>query len=128
MTRHIPTTYVRSGEGGGLRTSHPQPPTGCISQPLGQMRYRFYAHAGLCPQPPAGRADPRGGAGHTGIAFNRKDSLHFGQMEARFGLRLGDYPYLTMPSTHALFEAVKAGLGYGRRNCRSVKRWLPGGD
>ena len=34
-------------------------------------------------------------------------------MEARFGLRLGDYPYLTMPSTHALFEAVKAGLGYG---------------
>ena len=104
---------LRSGEVVGCVTSHPQPPTGCISQPLGQMRYRFYATPDFVRNHLPDGLTREAVLATPGIAFNRKDSLHFGQMEARFGLRLGDYPYLTMPSTHALFEAVKAGLGYG---------------
>ena len=104
---------LRSGEVVGCVTSHPHPPPGCISQPLGQMRYHFYATPDFVRSHLPDGLTREAVLATPGIAFNRKDSLHFGQMEARFGLRLGDYPYLTMPSTHALFEAVKAGLGYG---------------
>jgi LysR family transcriptional regulator (chromosome initiation inhibitor) len=50
------------------------------------------------------------------IIFNEKDQLHTQFIQHEFGLNLAQYPHFFIPSTHAFFDAIVMGLGYG---------WLP---
>lgn len=89
---------------------------GCRAELIGQMQYRLVAtpkfsrnwfHQGV--HRDALRLAPA-------IIFNEKDQLHTQFIQHEFGLNLAQYPHFFIPSTHAFFDAIVMGLGYG---------WLP---
>lgn len=89
---------------------------GCLAERIGQMHYRLVAtpefarnwfqqgiHRDALRHAPA-------------ILFNEKDQLHTQYIQQEFGLSPAQYPHFFIPSTHAFFDAIVMGLGYG---------WLP---
>lgn len=105
---------LKQGEVIGCLTSSPQPPTGCVSHPLGIMRYRCVASPTFARHYFADSVVNRASMmAAPGIIFNRKDTLHLGFLQSRFGVEISDFPSVIMPGVHSLLQGVKNGLGYG---------------
>ncbi|MDN0074370.1 LysR family transcriptional regulator ArgP [Crenobacter sp. SG2303] len=104
---------LKNGDVIGCVTSTAQAATGCVSHRLGIMRYRCIATAEFAARHFAAGVGPDTLRRSPGIIFNRRDTLHLGTLETRFGIGIAEFPLLIVPSVQSLLDAVERGLGYG---------------
>lgn len=107
---------LKSGEVSGCVTTLAEPMRGCLSEPLGIMRYRCVAAPEQVAQwkgPRSAEVSPHRLLAHPAIIFNRKDALQDAFLLQHFGLRGARYPRHFVPATEAFEAAIELGLGWG---------------
>jgi LysR family transcriptional regulator (chromosome initiation inhibitor) len=106
---------LRSGDVNGCVTALAEPMRGCLSEPLGVMRYRCVASPEVVRRcrTPGGSVSPHRLLSHPAIIFNRKDALQDSFLEKHFGLRQPNYPRHYAPAVDAFERAIELGLGWG---------------
>ncbi|KAA8734950.1 LysR family transcriptional regulator ArgP [Acinetobacter qingfengensis] len=106
-------TLLETGQVNVCISIEPEAMRGCHSIKLGKMRYRMMASRqfqqkwfkhGITRE--ALRKAPA-------VLFNEKDYMHFEVLLTHYGLAKGTFPYHTIPSVSAFFDALQLGLGYG---------------
>jgi LysR family transcriptional regulator, chromosome initiation inhibitor len=88
---------------------------GCLSEPLGVMRYRCMAAPSVVQRcrTPGGAVSPHKLLAMPAIIFNRKDALQDTFLSQHFGLRQPNYPRHFAPAIDAFETAIELGLGWG---------------
>ena len=106
---------LKSGEALGCVTTLSQPMRGCVSEPLGQMRYRCLARPDLASRchTPSGKVSVHRLLKLPAIIFNRKDALQDMFLLKYFGLVSPQYPKHYVPALDAFGQAIELGLGWG---------------
>lgn len=110
---------LRSGAVLAAVTSHPEPPAGCNSLPLGAMRYLAVASPGFVAQHFAAgrgrrpRVDADSLARAPALVFNTKDALQDRWVQALCGQAVL-LPRHSLPSAEAFVTAAEAGMGWGQ--------------
>jgi LysR family transcriptional regulator (chromosome initiation inhibitor) len=106
---------LRSGEVVGCITTLAQSMKGCLSEPLGIMRYRCLAQANVIQRATSdnGKLSIHRLLGEPAIIFNRKDALHDRFLLEHFGLEGANYPKHFVPALDAFEAAITLGLGWG---------------
>ena len=106
---------LRSGDVNGCVTALAEPMRGCLSEPLGVMRYRCVASPEVVQQcrTPGGSVSPHRLLSRPAIIFNRKDALQDRFLEKHFGLKQPNYPRHYAPAVDAFERAIELGLGWG---------------
>lgn len=104
--------WLRRGEVVAALTSHPQPPPGCDSLPLGALRYRATAspafRARWLPDGPTAAALARAPA----LTFSEKDRLQARWIAQITGSRAPAFPTHRLASSQGFVEACLLGLGW----------------
>ena len=106
---------LKSGDVMGCVTASADPLRGCVSEPLGVMRYRCVATAAVVQRcrTPTGAVSPHKLLAHPAVIFNRKDALQDAFLAQHFGLRQAHYPRHFAPAVDAFEEALALGMGWG---------------
>jgi LysR family transcriptional regulator, chromosome initiation inhibitor len=106
---------LKSGDVMGCVTTLSEPMRGCVSEPLGVMRYRCMAAPSVVQRcrTPGGAVSPHKLLAMPAIIFNRKDALQDTFLAQHFGLRQPNYPRHFAPAIDAFETAVELGLGWG---------------
>ncbi len=106
---------LKSGDVMGCVTALAEPMRGCVSEPLGVMRYRCMAAPEVAQRcrTPAGAVSPHKLLAHPAIIFNRKDALQDAFLQQHFGLQQPRYPRHFAPAIDAFETAIELGLGWG---------------
>lgn len=106
---------LRAGEVMGCVTTLADPMKGCLSEPLGVMRYRCVANQTLIEriQTSVGQITAHRLLAQPAIIFNRKDALQDRYLFEQFGLEKPIYPKHFMPALDAFETAIGLGLGWG---------------
>lgn len=106
---------LKSGDVMGCVTTLAEPMRGCLSEPLGVMRYHCVASASLAQKcrTPGGGLSAHKLLAHPAIIFNRKDALQDAFLAQQFGLRQPAYPRHFAPAVDAFETAIALGLGWG---------------
>ena len=109
---------LKSGDVAGCVTTLAQAMRGCVSEPLGLMRYRCLAAPALIAQ--WGDAAAAGGAAlaqrllaSPAVIFNRKDGLQDAYLARHFKLRDALYPQHFVPAVDGFELALELGMGWG---------------
>lgn len=106
---------LQAGEVMGCVTTLADPMRGCLSEPLGVMRYRCVASRTVIDQvtSASGQVSVHRLLGQPAIIFNRKDALQDRYLSQHFGLQSPVYPKHFMPALDAFEAAIGHGLGWG---------------
>jgi LysR family transcriptional regulator, chromosome initiation inhibitor len=106
---------LKSGEALGCVTTLATPLKGCVSEPLGQMRYRCLANPDLVERcrTPKGQVSIHKLLKLPAIIFNQKDALQDTFLFKFFGLQSPQYPKHYVPAIEAFSQAIELGLGWG---------------
>jgi LysR family transcriptional regulator, chromosome initiation inhibitor len=106
---------LKSGDVMGCVTTLSEPMRGCVSEPLGVMRYRCMAAPAVVQRcrTPGGAVSPHKLLAMPAIIFNRKDALQDTFLAQHFGLRQPNYPRHFAPAIDAFETAIELGLGWG---------------
>ena len=106
---------LKSGDVMGCVTALAEPMRGCVSEPLGVMRYRCMAAPEVAQRcrTPAGAVSPHKLLAYPAIIFNRKDALQDAFLRLHFGLEQPRYPRHFAPAIDAFETAIELGLGWG---------------
>ena len=106
---------LQSGAVMGCVTTLAEPMKGCLSEPLGIMRYRCLAHRDLLDrcQDSQGRLSVHRLLAQAAIIFNRKDALQDRFLSQHLGLKDPAYPKHFVPALDAFEAAIALGLGWG---------------
>jgi LysR family transcriptional regulator (chromosome initiation inhibitor) len=106
---------LKSGEALGCVTTLARPMKGCVSEPLGQMRYRCLASPNLVEscRTPKGSVSIHKLLKQPAIIFNQKDALQDTFLLKYFGLQTPQYPKHYVPAIEAFSQAIELGLGWG---------------
>ena len=106
---------LRAGEVMGCVTTLSEPMSGCLAEPLGVMRYRCMANAGLLEQihTSAGKLSVHRLLTQPAVIFNRKDALQERFLELHFDLKAPSYPKHFVPALDAFEAAIRLGMGWG---------------
>lgn len=104
---------LKNGDVIGCVTSADTPPTGCKSERLGIMHYRCIATPAFAARHFASGVARDSFVRAPAVIFNRRDTMHLGFLESRYGIGPADFPHSIVPSVPSLLDAVCAGLGYG---------------
>ena len=121
-------TLLKNGDVIGCVTSADTPPTGCVSERLGVMRYRCIATPDFATRYFADGVDRRQFTRAPAVIFNRRDTMHLGFLESRYGIGPGDFPHSIVPSVPSLLDVVCAGIGYGLTPELQVASLLASGE
>jgi LysR family transcriptional regulator (chromosome initiation inhibitor) len=106
-------TLLESGQVNACISMEPQAMPGCLAIELGTMRYRMLATKAFA-QKWFKQGLTRQALAHApAVLFNDKDYMHFEVLVRHFGLPKGSFPYHSVPSVSAFFEAIRLDLGYG---------------
>jgi LysR family transcriptional regulator (chromosome initiation inhibitor) len=106
---------LKSGDVTGCVTTLAAPMRGCVSEPLGLMRYRCMAAPELAQRcrTAKGVVSPHKLLAQPAIIFNRKDALQDAFLAQHFGLQQPRYPRHFAPAVDAFETAIELGLGWG---------------
>lgn len=103
---------LRAGEVLGCISSEEKPPSGCRSERLGVIRYRYVASRAFAERYFSQGVSRSSLAQAPGLLFRRHDTQHLSTLERVFGIEAAELPLMMLPSTRALLDGVRAGLGY----------------
>lgn len=106
-------TLLESGQVNACISIESQAMQGCLALKLGNMRYLMLASAAFAKQHFKHGVSRQALMRTPAIIFNEKDYMHFEVLQKHYGLTKGSFPYHTVPSVSAFFEAIQLGLGYG---------------
>lgn len=106
---------LRTGEVMGCVTTLSRPMPGCLSEPLGVMRYLALIAPDLLArvQTPAGKISVHRLLGQPAVIFNRKDAIHDRFLREHLNLSSPMYPKHFVPALDAFETAIELGLGWG---------------
>ncbi|PZO18318.1 MAG: ArgP/LysG family DNA-binding transcriptional regulator [Burkholderiales bacterium] len=106
---------LKSGDVTGCVTTLTTAMRGCVSEPLGVMRYRCVAAPAVAQRcrTPRGAVSIHKMLAQPAVIFNRKDALQDAFLEQHFGLRQPNYPRHFAPAVEAFETAIELGLGWG---------------
>ena len=106
---------LKQGEVVGCVTSARTPLAGCVTVPLGVMRYRCVASPAVIDRwrLPSGRVSVHRMLASPAVVFNRKDGLQDLFLNTHFGLTHAAYPRHFIPAVDGFERAIEAGLGWG---------------
>ncbi|MFM6986019.1 MAG: HTH-type transcriptional regulator ArgP [Hydrogenophaga sp.] len=106
---------LRSGDVIGCVTALADPMRGCLSEPLGVVRYRCVAAPSVVQRcrTPRGAVSPHRLLACPAVIFNRKDALQDAFLAQHFGLKQPNYPRHYAPAVDAFEKAIELGLGWG---------------
>ncbi|MCB2016016.1 MAG: HTH-type transcriptional regulator ArgP [Hydrogenophaga sp.] len=106
---------LRSGDVIGCVTALAEAMRGCLSEPLGVIRYRCVASPGVVEhcRTPGGKVSPHRLLAHPAIIFNRKDALQDRFLAKHFDLKQPNYPRHYAPAVDAFEKAIELGMGWG---------------
>ncbi|MES2979474.1 MAG: HTH-type transcriptional regulator ArgP [Pseudomonadota bacterium] len=108
---------LKSGDVVGCVTTLPQAMRGCVSEPLGIMRYRCVAAPALVESwrggKPGGKVVVQRMLASPAVIFNRKDALQDAFLAQHFNLRGALYPRHFVPAVDAFNLALELGMGWG---------------
>lgn len=106
---------LKSGDVVGCVTALAKPMKGCVSEPLGRMRYRCLARADVAAKcrTPSGHVSVHRLLKLPAIIFNRKDALQDVFLQTYFDLQSPQYPKHYLPALDAFSQAIEQGLGWG---------------
>jgi len=119
---------LATGEVAGCVTTLPRPMKGCVSEPLGVMRYQGLAHPDLLQKvtSKSGRISTHELLSRPAIIFNRKDAMHDRFLEKYFELKQPSYPKYFVPALDAFECAIEIGLGWGVVPQPVIRHQMPG--
>nr|WP_314899488.1 ArgP/LysG family DNA-binding transcriptional regulator [uncultured Deefgea sp.] len=107
---------LRSGEVFGCISTQPFSVAGCVSIPLGKLRYVGVANTEFIAQYFVAGINAAtlatAPAAVYGRIDSRKESLHRRMLREQFSLLEEQYPCFVIPESHALYAAAQAGLAY----------------
>lgn len=104
--------WLKRGEVSAAVTSHPHPPQGCRSQPLGRMRYRATSSPDFFHRHFASGVDNSSIQAAPMLVFNSKDNLQHSWIKKYFDfIHRGNFHQI--PSTQGFIEAQILGMGWG---------------
>jgi LysR family transcriptional regulator (chromosome initiation inhibitor) len=106
---------LKSGDVMGCVTTRADALRGCVSEPLGVMRYRCVAAPEMVQRcrTPRGHVSPHKLLAQPAIIFNRKDALQDAFLAQHFDLKQPNYPRYFAPAVDAFEAAIELGLGWG---------------
>lgn len=110
--QEVSQDWLKRGEVQAAITSHPRPPQGCVSLPLGTMRYLATASpAYLARWFPEG-VSAESVAKASAMTFNSKDRLQARWVEGVIGRRV-PFPTHWIASSQSFVDGALLGLGWG---------------
>ncbi len=104
--------FLRQGEVMAAVTASAEPAPGCTVTRLGDMWYRPKASSGFCSRWFAEGVTPAALAAAPVVVFDRNDHLQDNYLRRRLR-RQPDPPRQYVPGSHAYYEAVRLGIGWG---------------
>ena len=104
--------WLRQGRVLAAVTSHGTPVQGCLSKPLGRLRYRATASPAFLHRHAPQGVTPQMLSRAPALVFNRKDNLQQNWVRQVFG-QCPELPCHFLPSTQGFVDACRAGLGWG---------------
>ncbi len=104
---------LESGEVVAAVSAKSETMRGCEVQSLGALRYRLLATPAFRQRYFAEGVHAAALRAAPLLVFNRKDALQAEFLQQHFHVQAARCPVHLIPSTHAFFQAVQLGLGYG---------------
>lgn len=123
--------WLKNGDVLGCVTTLAEPMRGCVSEPLGVMRYRCVASPALRERLGLKKSQMPTLAQLTrepAIAFNRKDALQDQFLQAVYGIQDINYPRHNIPAVDAYHHALTSGLGWGMQGDGQAPQALKSGE
>jgi LysR family transcriptional regulator, chromosome initiation inhibitor len=123
--------WLKNGDVLGCVTTLAEPMRGCVSEPLGIMRYRCVASPALRHRLGLKKSQTLALAQLTreaAIVFNRKDALQDQFLQAVYGVKDINYPRHYIPAVDAYHDALTSGLGWGMQGDGQAPQALEKGE
>lgn len=103
---------LKGGEVFGAISMEQQAIKGCQSTYLGDLRYALVCSPEFQQQYFSNGVNPTSLALAPAVAFDQRDDMHTQFVQAEFGLKRGDYPQHSVPSSDAFVALAKQGVAY----------------
>ena len=119
--------WLRRGEVQAALGTEARAVTGCVSHPLGALRYRATASPAFMARWFPDGPTPDALARAPSLSFNAKDKLQIAWIAQTFGRRIVP-PCHSMATTHGFVAAARLGMGWGLNPEALVAEALASGD
>ena len=103
---------LKGGEVFGAISMEQRAIKGCQSTYLGDLRYALVCSPEFQQQYFSNGVNPTSLALAPAVAFDQRDDMHTQFVQAEFGLKRGDYPQHSVPSSDAFVALAKQGVAY----------------